>query len=75
MRLNLRDSVVQVGLVSSWSAYHTYLEQHPQQDPIPAFKQGLLAALGAQVTATTLRIATTTHQHSLPGLCAPEAAQ
>lgn len=40
----------QVGLVRSWSAYHTFLEQHPQQeDPVLGFKQDLLRSLGAQV--------------------------
>lgn len=41
---------VQVGVVKTWSAYHTYMEQHPQKDPIPAFKRDLLKALGAQVS-------------------------
>lgn len=71
----LLASVVQVGLVNSWSAYHTYLKQHPQQDPIPAFKRDLLAALGAQVGARLdLQPQSTIHQHALPRLCATAAA-
>jgi len=35
--------------VKSWSAYHTYLDQHPDKDPIHAFEQDMLAALQAQV--------------------------
>jgi len=39
-----------VGLVKSWSSYHTFLDQHPDKDPIHAFEQDMLAALQAQDT-------------------------
>lgn len=40
---------VQVGYVKSWSAYRTYLQEHPDKDPIPEFQAQLLKALQTQV--------------------------
>jgi len=37
-----------VGLVRSWSAYHTFLQQHPDKDPIHAFERELLEAVTAK---------------------------
>jgi hypothetical protein len=48
--------VLQVGYVKSWSAYHTFLEQHPDKDPIPAFRQDLLRALNTQVGACSRKL-------------------
>jgi hypothetical protein len=36
---------VQIGYISSWSAYATYREQHPDgPDPLVQFKQNYMAA-------------------------------
>lgn len=45
----VRCCQLQVGLVKSWSAYHTFLAQHPDKDPIESFKQELMDTLQAQV--------------------------
>jgi hypothetical protein len=43
---------MQLGYLQSWSAYETYRTQHPERpDPLVAFKQQLLEALGAEVGA------------------------
>jgi hypothetical protein len=40
---------LQMGYLRSWSAYHTYLDKHPQSDPLPAFGENLLKSLDLQV--------------------------
>jgi hypothetical protein len=40
---------LQMGYIQSWSAYHAYLDQHPESDPLPAFREELLKSLQLQV--------------------------
>jgi hypothetical protein len=41
---------MQLGYLQSWSAYETYMTQHPERpDPLVEFKEQLLGVLGATV--------------------------
>lgn len=59
---------VQLGYLRSWSAYATYLKEHPDlPDPLIEFKQRLLGALNAAVghasTAAVLQPSTAVWTH------------
>jgi hypothetical protein len=50
---------VQVRYVGTWSSYNTFRRQHADQaDPLIAFQQQLLAAMGTEDAGTTVEVHT-----------------